>query len=171
MGRTDENLHFLAITQRLAETSVKISERLRLISGLQIGFNSINRVKAQITPELREIVQRLPSRTFLYVNGSSNPLFQIPTYSYKGKLKQILPPVPEQAETQIPRVCLGTFIKCIILRKKPTEKEVINQVTAKREETANGENNEENKKESTEESQFDGILGIDDKDALFPEEF
>jgi uncharacterized protein (DUF2225 family) len=98
MGRTDANLHFLAITQRLAETSVKITERLRLISGLQIGFNSINRVKAQITPELKELVQRLPPRTFLYVNGKQNPIFQIPEYSFKGKLKQILPQIEQQPE-------------------------------------------------------------------------
>jgi hypothetical protein len=102
MGRTDANLHFLAICQRLAETSVKISERLRLISGLQIGFNSLNRVKAQITPELKEVVQRLPPRTFLYVNGKTNPIFEIPQYSFKGKLKQILPQVQQpQPEKKI----------------------------------------------------------------------
>jgi len=98
MGRTDANLHFLAITQRLAETSVKITERLRLISGLQIGFNSINRVKAQITPELREMVQRLPPRTFLYVNGKTNPIFEIPQYSFKGKLNQIIPQPQQPAQ-------------------------------------------------------------------------
>ena len=96
MGRTDSNLHFLAITQRLAETSVKVTERLRLISGLQIGFNSLNRVKAQINPELRDVVQILPKRTFLYVNGASNPIFKIADYPFKGKLKQLIPPQPQQ---------------------------------------------------------------------------
>jgi hypothetical protein len=98
MARTDANLHFLAICQRLAETSVKISERLRLISGLQIGFNSLNRVRAQVSLEQREIVQRLPRQTFLYVDGKSNPIFKIPQYNHKGKLEQIFPPIPEQPQ-------------------------------------------------------------------------
>jgi hypothetical protein len=96
-GRTDANCHFLAICQRLAEVSVKVTERLRLISGLQIGFNSLNRVKAQITPELRSVVQQLPPRTFLYVNGKDNPIFEIPDYQYKGKPLQIFPYVFEQS--------------------------------------------------------------------------
>ncbi len=95
MGRTDSNLHFLAITQRLAETSVKVTERLRLISGLQIGFNSLNRVKAQVDMKLKKLVQRLPKRTFLYVNGKDNPVFQIPKYPHKGKLEQLLRPRTE----------------------------------------------------------------------------
>ncbi len=112
MARTDSNLHFLAITQkskteeRLAETSVKITERLRLISGQQIGYNSLIRVKSQLTPELKDTIQRLPSRTFLYLNGKDNPIFRIPDYKYKGKLDQILPeqimtkqPKPETAQT------------------------------------------------------------------------
>ncbi|MFB3889209.1 MAG: hypothetical protein ACE14S_06935 [Candidatus Bathyarchaeia archaeon] len=100
MARTDCNLHFLAITQRLAETSVKVTERLRLISGLQIGFNSLNRVKAQITPELRDVVQILPKRTFLYVNGKDNPIFQIPEYKFRGKLVQLFSPKPQPQQQQ-----------------------------------------------------------------------
>lgn len=95
MGRTDSNLHFLAITQRLAETSVKVTERLRLISGLQIGFNSLNRVRRQIDPELRSLVQRLPKQTFLYLNGKDNPIFEVPKYSFKGKLEQLHRPRTE----------------------------------------------------------------------------
>ncbi len=90
-GRTDANCHFLAVCQRLAEVSVKVTERLRLISGLQVGYNSLNRVKAQINPEIRNVVQRLPPRTFLYVNGNDNPCFEIPNYRYSGKPEQILP--------------------------------------------------------------------------------
>lgn len=110
MGRTDSNLHFLAITQRLAETSVKVTERLRLISGLQIGFNSLNRVKAQITPELRDVVQILPKRTFLYVNGKENPIFKIPEYPYKGKLGQLIPP-PQAKPIEQPQKKLNVLQK------------------------------------------------------------
>lgn len=90
-GRTDANCHFLAICQRLAEVSVKVTERLRLISGLQVGYNSLNRVKAQINPEIRTVVQHLPPRTFLYVNGKDNSCFEIAPYRFSGKPEQILP--------------------------------------------------------------------------------
>jgi hypothetical protein len=130
MGRTDSNLHFLAITQRLAETSVKVTERLRLISGLQIGFNSLNRVKAQITPELRDVVQILPKRTFLYVNGQANPIFKIGDYPFKGKLEQIRPEQPKAVTPQkktlkekLKRFILRDIVPTQFIKQEPEQEE------------------------------------------------
>lgn len=170
MGRTDANLHFLAICQRLAETSVKISERLRLISGLQIGYNSLNRVRAQITPELKDVVQRLPQRTFLYINGKQNPIFQIPTYQHKGKLTQILQPIPEQPITQ-PFIDAWKPIKVKNLWQmlkgwlfKTNTPHYNTQYTTSNDTQTQSDNSKDDN------SEYDGALSLDDDDILFPSE-
>jgi len=157
MGRTDANLHFLAITQRLAETSVKITERLRLISGLQIGFNSINRVKAQITPELKDIVQRLPPRTFLYVNGKTNPIFEIPQYNHKGKLTQLKPPI----EQPKPQKKMSLLSLLLMPWRNPS---LSNQQT----QTANNEDSDELEQNIRDDEKGD-FLALDDDELMFSE--
>ncbi|MGD0203506.1 MAG: hypothetical protein ABSC20_06330 [Candidatus Bathyarchaeia archaeon] len=160
MARTDCNLHFLAITQRLAETSVKVTERLRLISGLQIGYNNLNRVRAQITPELRELVQRLPQKTFLYINGKDNPIFQIPQYSFKGKMTQIR---PMTQPTEQPKKKDG-FIK----QMKQLLKAMFSVPQQYQPQTQQN-NNEEQNNDDIEQSQADGLM-TDDSDIMFPED-
>lgn len=104
-GRTDANCHFLGICQRLAEVSTKVTERLRLISGLQIGANSLAKVRSQIPDELKKVVQELPQRTWLYLDGKTNPLFTIPEYHSRGKPFQLKPqteqPQPQKRESII----------------------------------------------------------------------
>jgi len=103
-SRTDANCHFLAITQRLAEVSTKVTERLRLISGLQIGFNSLNRVRNQVSPELRQLVQKLKPRDWLYLNAKENPIFTVSEYRYRGKPTQLKPEIESKPELKPSRI-------------------------------------------------------------------
>lgn len=120
-SRTDANCHFCAITQRLAEVSTKVTERLRLISGLQVGFNSLNRVKNQVSPELRQLVQKLKPRDWLYLNAKENPVFTIPEYRFRGKPIQLKPEIEIKPEPKSEPIFSFAKIKQISTLKKLKE--------------------------------------------------
>ena len=59
-SRSDANMHYIAIGQRLNDISTKVIERLRPLVGLTVGDNSLRKIKAQLPAELKQRVQELP---------------------------------------------------------------------------------------------------------------
>jgi hypothetical protein len=94
-SRTDANIHYLGICQRLNDVSTKVCERLRLMVGLILGENALRKVRTQLPKHLKHLVQELPQRTWLYLNGKHNPIIQIPIYRKKGK-PTYLKPTPQK---------------------------------------------------------------------------
>ncbi|NLB74860.1 MAG: ATP-binding protein [Crenarchaeota archaeon] len=96
-SRSDANIHYLAIGQRLNDISTKVVERLRPMVGLTVGENSLRKIKAQLPDILKQRVQELPSRHWLYLDGKDCPEIVIPEYNKEGEPIQTLPyeaPIP-----------------------------------------------------------------------------
>ncbi len=110
-------------------------------------------------PAMKKRIQSLPKRHWIYLDGKTNPEIEIPEFKKEGEVK-FLRPQTAKAEPKKQQRNLTVFgaIRYLMNPFKiyPT----------------NSNNSEESNsdKEDLEDSQFDG-LSIDDKDALFPEEF
>jgi len=92
-SRSDGNIHYIVIGQRLNDISTKIVERLRSIIGYTIGQNSLRKIKAQLPKHLKHIPQELKAQTWLYLNGSNNPIFRSPTFKAEGKPLRLTIPI------------------------------------------------------------------------------
>ena len=90
-SRSDANMHYLAIGQRLNDINTKIVERLRLLIGLTLGENALKKVKSQLPKKIRYRVSQLPPRHFIYLNGTTNPEIEIPIYKKYGAVTCINP--------------------------------------------------------------------------------
>jgi hypothetical protein len=90
-SRSDANLHFIGIGQRLNDISTKVIERLRPLIGLTLGENSLRKIKSQLPNELKSRVQQLPKRTWIYLDGKNNPEIEIPIYEAQGVPSQAMP--------------------------------------------------------------------------------
>jgi hypothetical protein len=90
-ARSDANLHFICIGQRLNDVSTKVVERLRLMIGLTLGENSLRKIKSQLPEHLKNRVQELPQRHWIYLDGKSNPEIVIPEYRKEGDPVQLFP--------------------------------------------------------------------------------
>lgn len=99
-SRSDANIHYIGIGQRLNDISTKIVERLRPFIGLTLGERSLAKVKAMLPEELKTRIQQLPKRHWLYLNGKDNPEIVIPEYKREGKTVYLK---PEREETQKPQ--------------------------------------------------------------------
>jgi len=98
-SRSDANIHYVGIGQRLNDISTKIIERLRPFIGLTLGERSLAKIKAMLPDELRPRVQSLPKRHWIYLNGKENPEMIIPEYKREGKTVYLK---PEREETAKP---------------------------------------------------------------------
>jgi hypothetical protein len=94
-SRSDANIHYIGIGQRLNDISTKVIERLRPLIGLTLGENSLRKIKSQLPDDLKSRVQQLPKRHWLYLNGKENPEIVIPKYRKEGKPNQLKAPIPE----------------------------------------------------------------------------
>jgi hypothetical protein len=83
-SRSDANIHYVGIGQRLNDISTKVIERLRPMVGLTLGENSLRKIRSQLPTELRSRVQELPKRHWLYLDGKTNPEIEIPEYKAEG---------------------------------------------------------------------------------------
>jgi hypothetical protein len=83
-SRSDANIHYIAIGQRLNDISTKVIERLRPMIGLTLGENSLRKIKSQLPENLKDRVQELPKRHWLYLDGKENPEIVIPEYKKDG---------------------------------------------------------------------------------------
>ena len=97
-SRTDSNIHYIVIGQRLNDISTKIVERLRPIIGYTIGQNALRKIKAQLPKHLKSVPQTLQPQTWLYLNGQDNPIFKSPRHQTKGKPIRLKIPPPKTAQ-------------------------------------------------------------------------
>jgi hypothetical protein len=95
-SRSDANIHYIAIGQRLNDISTKVIERLRPLVGLTLGENSLRKIKAMVPDELKPRIQTLQKRQWIYLDGKTNPEFTVPTFKKEGKPTILKPTVTEK---------------------------------------------------------------------------
>ena len=94
-SRSDANIHYVGIGQRLNDISTKIIERLRPIIGLTLGENSLRKIRSMVPKELEARIQTLPRRHWIYLNGLDNPEIVIPEFKKEGKPSFLKQPEPK----------------------------------------------------------------------------
>lgn len=100
-SRSDANIHYIGIGQRLNDISCKVVERLRPLIGLTLGENSLRKLKAQIpNEETKQRIQQLPPRHWIYLDGKQNPEIEIPIFKKEGKPTQLKPQIPQAEPKQ-----------------------------------------------------------------------
>jgi len=98
-SRSDANIHYIGIGQRLNDISTKVIERLRPLIGLTLGENSLRKLKAMIPDEqTKKRIQSLPKRHWIYLDGKTNPEIEIPEYKKEGKVIYLKPQQPKQPQ-------------------------------------------------------------------------
>lgn len=162
-SRSDANMHYIAIGQRLNDISSKVVERLRPFIGLTLGENSLRKLKAMIPDnETKKRIQQLPKRHWIYLDGKTNPEIEIPTYKKEGNATYLKPTIPEQPQTQPfidpwkqPKIKLGLlqrFTKWLFAtNSQPQQYTTSNNI-------------------KDDNSEYDGVMTLDDDEALFPAE-
>ena len=101
-SRSDANIHYLAIGQRLNDISTKVVERLRVLVGLTLGENSLRKLKAMIPDnETKKRIQQLPKRHWIYLDGKTNPEIEIPEFKKEGTVNYVKPQI-QQPQPQKP---------------------------------------------------------------------
>jgi hypothetical protein len=100
-SRSDANINYIGICQRLADVSTRAVERLRPLIGLTLGENSLRKIRSQIPKHYRRRIQHLPPRHWLYLDGKTNPEITIPEYKKEGE-PRMLKPKPPKTETPKP---------------------------------------------------------------------
>lgn len=94
LGRSDADMHFVNITQRLAEVDVSLCERLGLVTTCQVGQNAIRKVKSNLPKQLKKRILLLKKREFLWFNARGI-IFWSPDYKFSGKPRRTFPHKPE----------------------------------------------------------------------------
>lgn len=118
-SRSDANIHYLGIGQRLNDISTKVIERLRPFIGLTLGENSLRKIKSQLPENLKDRVQQLPKRHWLYLDGKTNPEIVIPEYKKEGAPIQLKPKIaePQKPKKKSLRQKISKFLSELILEK------------------------------------------------------
>ncbi|MCW3996494.1 MAG: ATP-binding protein [Candidatus Bathyarchaeota archaeon] len=158
-SRSDANIHYIGIGQRLNDISTKVIERLRPFIGLTLGENSLRKIKSQLPEELKDRVQQLPKRHWLYLDGKTNPEIVIPDYHKEGKPTMLKPKLAEQPKKLN---LLQRFANWYVNAKKQLEanrKSYEQQVQQRLSRNSQTQLSEEDK-----ESQEDGYLDRDEEE-------
>lgn len=113
-SRSDALTHYIGIGQRLNDVSTKVTERLRPFIGLTLGENSLRKIKSQLPEELKDRVQQLPKRHWLYLDGKNNPEIVIPEFKRTNPPVQIKPPITPPVEQSIAKPKMG-FLKALLI--------------------------------------------------------
>jgi hypothetical protein len=125
-SRSDANIHYIAIGQRLNDISTKVVERLRPLIGMTLGENSLRKIKAMIPEELRPRIQQLPKRRWIYLDGKANPEIEIPIFKKEGKPTFLKPkiPQPQQEPQRKPSILerIRNFLNVMDVPRKPLGK-------------------------------------------------
>ena len=156
-SRSDANVHYIGIGQRLNDISTKVIERLRPFIGLTLGENSLRKIKSQLPEHLKDRVQQLPKRHWLYLDGKTNPEIVIPEYRKEGSVTLIQPrPKPQPQKLSLAQ----RFKKWLNGENytQPTKAEIREAEEIERQSRA----------DSIEDSQGDGLMS--EGDIMFPEE-
>ncbi|MFB3888294.1 MAG: hypothetical protein ACE14S_02310 [Candidatus Bathyarchaeia archaeon] len=109
-SRSDANIHYIGIGQRLNDISTKVIERLRPFIGLTLGENSLRKIKSQLPDDLKDRIQQLPKRHWLYLDGKTNPEIVIPDYRKEGKPTQLKPKMPEPKKLSLLQRFVSHFV-------------------------------------------------------------
>jgi hypothetical protein len=163
-SRSDANIHYIAIGQRLNDISCKVIERLRPLIGLTLGENSLRKLKAMIPDEqTKKRIQSLPKRHWIYLNGKTNPEIEIPTYHKEGRVTYLKP----QTEQPKPKKKMS-YLRALLFSLLPwNNPDLCNNQP--QQQNSNSEDSEQ-LEEDNEDSQADGLMTLDSDDILFPEE-
>ncbi len=160
-SRSDALTHYIGIGQRLNDVSTKVIERLRPFIGLTLGENSLRKIKSQLPEELKDRVQQLPKRHWLYLDGKTNPEIEIPEFKRTNPPVQIKPPV-EQQLTAKPKM---GFLKALLITLTEGSESYIKR---------HPEIYSQQSKQPTEEtldddlSDGDGLMTLEESDILLP---
>ena len=120
-SRSDANIHYIGIGQRLNDISTKVIERLRPFVGLTLGENSLRKIKSQLPEHLKDRVQQLPKRHWIYLDGKTNPEIEIAEFKRNGAPIQLKQPIQKQPkEKPKPKTLLERFI-CWLTPKTATD--------------------------------------------------
>ena len=99
-SRTDANIHYILLTQRLNDTSAQIVERLRPLIGYTLGDNALIKIRRQLPKPIRSVPQTLKPGIFLYpsaYNGNlEDALLKSPDYKPRGKSFRLNPNMYEK---------------------------------------------------------------------------
>lgn len=112
-SRSDALIHYVGIGQRLNDISTKVIERLRPFIGLTLGENSLRKIKSQLPEHLKDRVQQLPERHWLYLNGKDNPEIEIPEFIRQGAPKQLKPPMQQPIKQTKPKFKLPLALRML----------------------------------------------------------
>jgi hypothetical protein len=156
-SRSDANVHYIGIGQRLNDISTKVIERLRPFVGLTLGENSLRKIKSQLPDSLKDRVQQLPKRHWLYLDGKTNPEITIHEYRKEGTATLLRP----KPNIQQPKPSLRERFKKWLNGsnyKAPTKEEIAESEELERQSRA----------DSQEDSEGDGLMS--EGDIIFPEE-
>jgi hypothetical protein len=160
-SRSDANIHYLGIGQRLNDISCKVVERLRPFIGLTLGENSLRKLKAMIPDDdTKKRIQSLPKRHWIYLDGKQNPEIEIPEYKKQGTVSYLKPKATEQPKKLN---LLQKFAKWYIDGKKQLE---ANRKSYEQQKLSTDSQTLE--EQSKEDSEDDGIFS--EGDMWFPEE-
>jgi hypothetical protein len=154
-SRSDANIHYIGIGQRLNDISTKVIERLRPFIGLTLGENSLRKIKSQLPDELKDRVQRLPKRHWLYLNGKDNPELEVPEFKRENPSVQLKKPVQTEFKLEPRKPTL--FEKLLMF---PFKVRISNQ----------SEDSEQLEDLSIGDSEGDGLMTLEKEDILFPSE-
>jgi len=110
-SRSDAHIHYIGIGQRLNDISTKICERLRPLVGLTVGENSLRKIRSMLPKHLKEKVQQLPQRTWIYLDGKTNPIIEIPKYHKQGKSTFLKPTLKPQSTSHERLITKAIFKK------------------------------------------------------------
>lgn len=128
-SRSDANVHYVVIGQRLNDMSTKIVERLRPLIGYTIGENSLRKVRSQLPKALKKIPQTLEPRTWLYPSAYDNEtiesaILRSPTHRAIGKPTRLNPNMYAKPQ---PQGKMPTFT----LKPKPKKKSLLKRILKK----------------------------------------
>ncbi len=155
-------------SQRLTEISTRYRGKM---DSYLIGHTSIEDFDLKLCRMLkfskhRTDVLNLPKGSWL--DTKSDSIVSFPDFKANGTPYEYVKPKPQEPEPAAPKTPLW---KILLFGNPDKKKKPETYETATATETDNSEDSEE--EENREESQFDGVLGIDDDDTndLFPEDF
>jgi hypothetical protein len=94
-SRSDAQIHYIGIGQRLNDISTKVVERLRPLIGLTLGENSLRKIKAMIPENLKDRIQQLSMRHWIYLDGKTNPEIVIPIFKKEGHVTFLKPKIAQ----------------------------------------------------------------------------
>jgi hypothetical protein len=174
-SRSDAQIHYLAIGQRLNDISTKVVERLRPFIGLTLGENSLRKLKAMLPDDLKDRIQQLPKRHWIYLDGKLNPEIEIAEYKAEGKITFLKPKFLEQ-KTETPtrkENPITTFFKGIgVIVMAPFAFALGHNKPRIRSHLVPNVDSDVERELREEDSQADGLMTMDpDDDIMFPEEF